>query len=177
MLKVSIAKTTTTKRALSIVLVLKKGGFLRFFVNFHFLSTATVRGSYHILRMGEGVDFPRKARLFFTFDANFGYWQIERVNKHVDKMRLLHVVDWFETKAYRYCWWAPRHLFREQWGEFLLTSYGSQPCLCWRLFHSFQVSCTAGDVFQCRTWKTAKNWDGVKLKKSNFFRLSFEYFG
>lgn len=53
-----------------------KGAYLRFRTNYRFLNNATAKRTYPTLRIEECTDALDLAKLFSTFDANSGHWQI-----------------------------------------------------------------------------------------------------
>lgn len=55
----------------------KKGGSLRFFVDYRNLDVVNARDSYPVPRIDECIDFFGDALMLSNLDANRGYWQKE----------------------------------------------------------------------------------------------------
>lgn len=85
---------TQSEWAAPIVFGLEKDGALRFCVENRILDTITRWESYPISKMDECIAFVREATIFFTLDANSGYWKVEIKTKaqkkriYISKRRL-----------------------------------------------------------------------------------------
>ena len=61
----------------SIALVKKKGGSLRFCVDFRKLNDVTKKDAYPLTGIDETLDVLAEAKWFSTVDLASGYWQVE----------------------------------------------------------------------------------------------------
>lgn len=73
----NIIHLAPTEWTLPIVFALEKGCTLRFCVGYQKLKAVTKRDLYSILRREELIESLGEAKVFFTLEANRGYWQIE----------------------------------------------------------------------------------------------------
>lgn len=83
--KAGVAEPVITDWASSSGFVPKKNKSFRFCVSSRPLDTATVRDSYSIQRIDEGIVSLGEAKLFITWDASSGYWQTEMDKKDFEK--------------------------------------------------------------------------------------------
>ena len=84
MLRHYIVRESTSPFAAPVVMVPKKGGELRFCIDYRKLNQATVKDSYPLPRIDDTIDALHGAQYFTTLDLFSGYWQIEidEADKH-----------------------------------------------------------------------------------------------
>ena len=73
-----VIEPSSAEWAFPVVLVPKRDGTMRFYVDYRQLNEETVRDEYPLLRMDDCIDFLWDAKVFSTRDCNSGYWQIPR---------------------------------------------------------------------------------------------------
>ena len=76
MLQAGVIEPSTSAWALTVVLVPRKDGKLRFCIDYRRLNAVTFRDSYPLPRMYEYIDSLGEAKVFTTLDCSSGYWQI-----------------------------------------------------------------------------------------------------
>eukprot|EP00171_Calliarthron_tuberculosum_P006530 IDg6530t1 len=76
MMEVGIIEPSSSEWASSVVLAPMKDGRLRFCIDYRRLILVTKRDSYPIPRMDDCIDSLGDAKIFTSFDAKWGYWQI-----------------------------------------------------------------------------------------------------
>ena len=76
----------------------KKDGNLRFCVDFRRLNALTIPDTYPLPRMEDCIDSLRKARLFTTMDALWGYWQVPIAERDLDKTTFTSHLGTFRYK-------------------------------------------------------------------------------
>lgn len=85
MLDVGVIEPATSEWASPVVLVPKKDGSLRFFVDYRRLNTKTLTDAYPLPRMDDCIDSLGDARIFTTLECNSSYWQIPVAASDHDK--------------------------------------------------------------------------------------------
>ena len=80
----NIVRESTSPYASPVVMVPKKGGELRFCIDYRQLNKATVKDRYPLPRIDDTIDALYGAKYFSTLDLFSGYWQIEieEADKH-----------------------------------------------------------------------------------------------
>ena len=80
----NIVRESTSPYAAPVVMVPKKGGELRFCIDYRQLNKATVKDRYPLPRIDDTIDALYGAKYFSTLDLFSGYWQIEieEADKH-----------------------------------------------------------------------------------------------
>ena len=73
----NIIRESTSPYAAPVVMVPKKGGELRFCIDYRQLNKATVKDRYPLPRIDDTIDALYGAKYFSTLDLFSGYWQIE----------------------------------------------------------------------------------------------------
>jgi hypothetical protein len=86
MLKAGVIEPATSEWASPVVLITKKDGETRFFVDYRRLNAVTKKDSYPLPRMDECLDSLGEAGIFTTLDCNSGYWQITVAPEDRDKI-------------------------------------------------------------------------------------------
>jgi len=86
MLEAKVVRPSTSEWASPVVVVPKKEGSPRFWVDYRRLNAVTKKDSYPIPRMGDCIDSLGDARVFSTLDCNAGYWQIPMALGDIDKI-------------------------------------------------------------------------------------------
>ena len=76
---------TSSEWASPIVLVPRKDGSLRFFVDYRRLNAKTVADAYPLPRIADSLDPLGDAQVFMTLDCNAGYWQVPVAPEDRDK--------------------------------------------------------------------------------------------
>ena len=84
-LEAGVIEPATSEWASPVVLVPKKDGSLRFFIDYRRLNAKTVADAYRLPRMDDCLDSLGVAAVFSTFDCNSGYWQIPVASEDRDK--------------------------------------------------------------------------------------------
>jgi len=74
-LEADVIEPTSSEWGFPVVLVPKKGGTLRFCVDYRLLDVVTKKDLYPLPRMDECIDSLGEATIFSTLDCNAGYWQ------------------------------------------------------------------------------------------------------
>lgn len=77
MLEMGVIEEATSEWASPLSFVPNPDGTTRFCVDYRRLNTLTVRDSYPIPRMDECIDSLGDTKIFYTLNANCGYWQVE----------------------------------------------------------------------------------------------------
>ena len=77
MLTHNIIRESTSPFASPIVIVPKKGGEMRFCIDYRKLNDITIKDRYPLPRIDDTIDSLSGAKLFSTLDLFSGYWQIE----------------------------------------------------------------------------------------------------
>ena len=77
MLKKWVIELSTGPWSSPIVLVKKKDGSLRFYVDFRKLNDVTKKDAYPLPRIDNTLDVLAEAKWFSTIDLASGYWQVE----------------------------------------------------------------------------------------------------
>ena len=72
-----------------VLVVPKPDGSWRFSVDYRSLNQMTVKDSYPLPRMDEGLDSLGDAAYFTTLNANCGYWQLDVQEPHRQKTALV----------------------------------------------------------------------------------------
>ena len=75
--KHNIIRESTSPYAAPVVMVPKKGGEMRFCVDYRLLNKATIKDRYPLPRIDDTIDALYGAQYFSTLDLFSGYWQIE----------------------------------------------------------------------------------------------------
>jgi len=75
-LEADVIEPTSSEWGFPVVLVPKKDGTLRFYVEYRLLNVVTKKDSYPLPRMDECIDSLGEATIFSTLDCNAGYWQV-----------------------------------------------------------------------------------------------------
>ena len=73
----NVIRESTSPYAAPVVMVPKKGGELRFCIDYRQLNKSTVKDSYPLPRIDDTIDALHGAQYFTTLDLFSGYWQIE----------------------------------------------------------------------------------------------------
>jgi len=73
----NIVRESTSPYAAPVVMVPKKGGEMRFCIDYRQLNKATVKDRYPLPRIDDTIDALHGAQFFSTLDLFSGYWQIE----------------------------------------------------------------------------------------------------
>ena len=84
MIQHNIIRESTSPYAAPVVMVPKKGGELRFCIDYRQLNKATIKDRYPLPRIDDTIDALYGAQYFSTLDLFSGYWQIEieEADKH-----------------------------------------------------------------------------------------------
>ena len=77
MVQHNIIRESTSPYAAPVVMVPKKGGEMRFCIDYRQLNKATVKDRYPLPRIDDTIDALYGAKYFSTLDLFSGYWQIE----------------------------------------------------------------------------------------------------
>src|SRR5436309_13059227 len=93
MLKKGIIRGSKSSWALSIVFVLKKGGEMRFCVNYRKFNKITKKDNHPLLRIDEMLDKFEGSQWFSSIDLASAYWQVEMNEKDIEKQLLSQVKD------------------------------------------------------------------------------------
>jgi len=86
MLEAKVVRPSTSEWASPVVVVPKKEGSPRFWVDYRRLNAVTKKDSYPIPRMEDCINSLGDARVFSTLDCNAGYWQIPMALDGIDKI-------------------------------------------------------------------------------------------
>ena len=85
MLEAGVIELATSEWASPIVLVPKKDGSLRFFVDYRRLNAKTFADAYPLPRIDDWVNSLGDAQISTTFDCNAVYWQVPVAPEDRDK--------------------------------------------------------------------------------------------
>ena len=96
MLAHNIIRESSSPYAAPVVLVPKKGGELRFCIDYRQLNKATVKDRYPLPRIDDTIDALHGAKIFSTLDLFSGYWQIEIEEKDKNKTAFICEYGQFE---------------------------------------------------------------------------------
>ncbi len=77
MLNMGVIRKSSSPFASNIVLVRKKDGKLRFWIDLRILNARTVKDAYSLLRIDETLDTLRGASWYSSLDLRSAYWQVE----------------------------------------------------------------------------------------------------
>ena len=80
-----VIEPSSSEWAISVVLVPKPDGKMRFCVDYRQLNEVTVRDVHPLPRMDDCIDFLGDAKVFPTLDCNSGYWTIPVADEDPDK--------------------------------------------------------------------------------------------
>lgn len=89
MLFKGILRPSSSPWSSPVVLVTKKGGSIRFCVDYRRLNKVTRKNVYPVPRIDDALDSLRSARYFSSLDLRSGYWQIPLAND--DKVKTAFV--------------------------------------------------------------------------------------
>lgn len=84
-LRAGVIEPATSEWASPVVFAPKKDGKLRFCVDYRRLNLATVADTYPLPRLHDFIDSLGNASVFYTLDANRGYWQKSVAEADKDK--------------------------------------------------------------------------------------------
>ena len=85
MLKQGVIRLSWSPRASPIVLVIKKDGSTRFYVDYRRLNRLTKLDVFPLPRVDKSLDLLSKSRFFSTLDLSFGYWQVKMAPESIEK--------------------------------------------------------------------------------------------
>lgn len=71
-----VIEANTSEWASLAVLVPKKDGSLRFYVDYRRVNTLTLSDAYPLSRMEDCIDSLGDTTVFSTLNCSFGYWQV-----------------------------------------------------------------------------------------------------
>jgi hypothetical protein len=90
--KHKIIRESTSPYAAPVVMVKKKGGEMRFYVDYRKLNQVTVKDRFPLPRIDETIESLYGAKFFTTLDLFSGYWQIEI--KESDKHKTAFICEY-----------------------------------------------------------------------------------
>ncbi|UYV70960.1 hypothetical protein LAZ67_8001258 [Cordylochernes scorpioides] len=85
MMETKIIRPSSSPWASPVILVRKKDGSLRFYVDYRRLNKITKKDAYPLPRIDDALDTLSGSRYFSTMDMRSGYWQIEVDDKDREK--------------------------------------------------------------------------------------------
>jgi hypothetical protein len=71
-----VIEPSTSEWAAPVIFVPKPDGSMRFCIDYRKLNSITERDMYPLTRMDDCIESLGDARVFYTLDANAGYWKI-----------------------------------------------------------------------------------------------------
>ena len=77
MVEIRAIRKSNSPWASAVVLVRKKDGSLRFYIDLRHLNNRTIKDAYSLPRIEETLDCLNGAKIFTSLDLKSGYWQVE----------------------------------------------------------------------------------------------------
>ena len=99
MLERGIIQPSTSPWAAPIVLITKKDGTTRFWIDHRALNSASVKDAYPLPRIDDSLDALNGGKYFCTMDLMSGFWQIEMSPKGQEKTAFSTSIGLYEFKV------------------------------------------------------------------------------
>ena len=88
MLDIGAIQCSCSPWASAVILVWKKDGSLRFFINLRHLNSCMIKDAYSLLRFEDSLDCLNGACIFMSLHLKSGYWQVEMDEKSIPYMAI-----------------------------------------------------------------------------------------